>query len=120
MATRIGIAGVTGRMGRLLVEEVRSPPAPNWLAASAAPVVQPRRRPAWRCLPDIAALAAASDVVVDFTNAATAQSYAAAMAESGKAWVLGTSGLSAADEAAVADGGRAASPWSMRPTSRPA
>jgi 4-hydroxy-tetrahydrodipicolinate reductase len=52
--------------------------------------------------PDIATLAAASDVVVDFTNAATAQPHATALASAGKAWVLGTSGLSAADEAAVA------------------
>ena len=44
--------------------------------------------------------------MVDFTNAATAQPYAAAMAGSGKAWVLGTSGLSEADEAAVADAAR--------------
>ena len=39
---------------------------------------------------------------MDFTNAATAQAHAAALASAGKAWVLGTSGLSAADEAAVA------------------
>jgi 4-hydroxy-tetrahydrodipicolinate reductase len=53
--------------------------------------------------PDVAALAASSDVVIDFTNAATAQPTAAAMAKSGKAWVLGTSGLSEVDEAAVAE-----------------
>ena len=50
---------------------------------------------------DIEALAASSDVVIDFTNAATAQATAAAMAASGKPWILGSSGLSAADEAAV-------------------
>ncbi len=59
-----------------------------------------------RLFTDIAALATASDVVIDFTNAATAQPYAAAMAASGKAWVLGTSGLSDADEAAVAEAAR--------------
>ena len=46
------------------------------------------------------------DVVVDFTNAATARPHAAVMAGSGKAWVLGTSGLSEADDAAVADAAR--------------
>ena len=100
MAVGIGVAGVTGRMGQLLVEEVRAAGAeltggigrPG--SAKAAPA-------AVALLPDIAALAAASAVVVDFTNAATAQPYAAAMAASGKGWVLGTSGLSAADEAAV-------------------
>jgi 4-hydroxy-tetrahydrodipicolinate reductase len=85
---RIGIAGITGRMGKLLAEEV---------AAAGASLSGGTSR----ATPDLAALAAMSDVVIDFTNAATAQSHAAIMAASGKAWVLGTSGLSAADEAAV-------------------
>jgi 4-hydroxy-tetrahydrodipicolinate reductase len=84
---RIGIAGVTGRMGKLLTEEV---------AAAGATLAGGISRGG-----DIAALAAQSDVVIDFTNAATAQAHAAAMAAARKPWVLGTSGLSAADEAAV-------------------
>ncbi|HYZ22835.1 MAG TPA: 4-hydroxy-tetrahydrodipicolinate reductase [Rhodopila sp.] len=88
MATRIGIAGITGRMGRLLTEEV---------AAAGAVVTGGTSR----SNPDLAALTGQSDVVIDFTNAATAQDTAAVMAQSGKAWVLGTSGLSAADEVAV-------------------
>jgi 4-hydroxy-tetrahydrodipicolinate reductase len=88
MTTRIGIAGITGRMGRLLTEEV---------AAAGAILTGGTSRGDG----DLAALAAQSDVVIDFTNAATAQATAAIMAQSGKAWVLGTSGLSAADEAAV-------------------
>ena len=99
MTARIGIAGITGRMGRLLVEEARAAGAtvsggysrsqavPEGIAAAA----------------DIAALAAMSDVVIDFTNAATAQATAATMAASGKPWILGSSGLSNADEAAVAE-----------------
>jgi 4-hydroxy-tetrahydrodipicolinate reductase len=51
--------------------------------------------------PGLADLAVVSDVVIDFTHASTAQSTAATMAKSGKPWVLGSSGLSAADEAAV-------------------
>jgi 4-hydroxy-tetrahydrodipicolinate reductase len=86
--TTIGIAGVTGRMGKLLTEEV---------AAAGATLSGGTSRTS----PDLAALAAASDVIIDFTNAATAQATAAVMAASGKAWILGTSGLSAADEAAV-------------------
>ena len=77
MAVRIGIAGVTGRMGHLLVEEVRATGAelvgglgrPG--SAKAAPEGMALR-------PDIGALAAASEVVIDFTNAATARPYAAA------------------------------------------
>jgi 4-hydroxy-tetrahydrodipicolinate reductase len=88
MTTRIGIAGITGRMGKLLTEEVRA--AGAILTGGTS-----------RGNPDLSALAAASDVVIDFTNAATAQPTAATMASSGKPWVLGTSGLSAVDEAAV-------------------
>ena len=101
MATRIGIAGVTGRMGALLVEEVRA--AGATLAGGIGRPDSTRPVPSGvETYPDMAALAAASDVVVDFTNAAAARPHAAAMASAGKAWVLGTSGLSAADEAAVA------------------
>jgi 4-hydroxy-tetrahydrodipicolinate reductase len=88
MTTRIGIAGITGRMGQLLAEEVGAAGAA--LSGGTS-----------RGNPDLAALAADSDVVVDFTNAATAQASARTMAASGKAWILGTSGLSAADEEAV-------------------
>jgi 4-hydroxy-tetrahydrodipicolinate reductase len=97
MTLRIGIAGITGRMGRLLAEEV--------LAAGAGlsggiGLDAPDER-AFELFADIAALAAASDAVLDFTHASLAQSHAAALSASGKAWVLGTTGLSAADEAAV-------------------
>jgi 4-hydroxy-tetrahydrodipicolinate reductase len=102
MATRIGIAGITGRMGQLLVEEVRA--AGGELTGGIGRAGSSKPAPSGTTLfPDMGALAAASDVVIDFTNAATAQSCAAAMATSGKAWVLGTSGLSEADEAAVAE-----------------
>jgi 4-hydroxy-tetrahydrodipicolinate reductase len=89
MTTTIGIAGITGRMGKLLAEETAA--AKATLAGGTS-----------RSDPDLMALAARSDVVIDFTNAATAQPSAAIMAASGKAWILGTSGLSQADEAAVA------------------
>ena len=100
MTIRIGIAGITGRMGQLLAEEVPAAGAAltggTGRAGSGKPV-----SPGLTLLPDLAALMAASDVVIDFTNAATAQATAAAMAASGRAWVLGSSGLSGADEAAV-------------------
>jgi len=52
-------------------------------------------------LPDLVTLSAQADVVIDFTDATTVQMHAAALMQAGVAWVLGTSGLSAADEAAV-------------------
>ena len=92
MITRIGIAGISGRMGHLLAEEV---------PAAGAVLTGGISRGQTSGFPDLAALASACDVVIDFTHAATAQATAAAMATAGKAWILGTSGLSAADEAAV-------------------
>jgi len=97
---RIGIAGLGGRMGLLLASEAAA--AGHIVAggtlrtgSKAAPP------PDVPVLPDLAALAAQSDVVIDFTHASTAQRHAAVLAQSGTGWVLGTSGLSAADEAAV-------------------
>lgn len=93
---RIGIAGISGRMGRLLLEEsraaghevvggtMRDGPVPDGF-----PILS---------LPD---LAADADVVIDFTHAATAAIHAETIARIGTPWVLGTSGLSAADESAV-------------------
>jgi len=105
MTIRIGIAGVTGRMGQLLVQEVHA--AKAVLAGGIGRPGSERPVPEGvKPCPDIAALAAASDVVVDFTNAAAARAHATAMAAAGKPWVLGTSGLSAADEATVADAAR--------------
>ncbi len=93
---RIGIAGISGRMGRLLIEEARA--AGHEVVGGT---IHDSPGP-----PDIAAmplakLAAASDVVIDFTHAATATPHAKLMAASRKAWVLGTSGLSAADESVL-------------------
>lgn len=92
MAHRIGIAGITGRMGHLLAEEV--PAAGATLSGGIG-------RTGSAAFADLAALAAASDAVIDFTDAATAKTNARTMAASGTAWVLGSSGLSLTDEAAV-------------------
>ncbi len=52
------------------------------------------------------AVAGQADVVIDFTNAASAASHAGVLARAGVAWVLGTSGLGATDEAAVQQAAR--------------
>jgi 4-hydroxy-tetrahydrodipicolinate reductase len=96
----IGIAGIGGRMGRLLAEEVAK------AGVTLVGGVDREPAPGMRMFPDIAALAAASDVVLDFTHASAAAAHARALAGSGCAWVLGTSGLSAADESLVADTAR--------------
>jgi len=106
VAQRIGISGITGRMGQLLAEEI--PVAGAVLSGGIRRPESNKPAPAGATLwPDLAALAQASDVVIDFTNASTAQTSAAVMAKSAKAWVLGSSGLSAADEATVEEAARA-------------
>lgn len=95
----IGIAGIAGRMGRLLAEEV---------VAAGARLTGGIDRPGIpvagvTLFADITALAAASDVVLEFTHASTAGAHGKALAAAGTAWVLGTTGLSASDEAAVAE-----------------
>jgi len=94
MTLRIGIAGISGRMGKLLTEEV---------AAAGAELAGGIGRDG-----GADALFATSDVVIDFTNATTAEAHAALAARHGKALILGSSGLSAVQEAAVAEAARAA------------
>ncbi len=97
---RIGIAGIGGRVGRLLVEEVRASGA-----TLAGGIVRPGSdTPALDgvpLLPDIGALAAVSDVVIDFSVRDAVRPHVAALAERGAAYVLGTTGLAAEDEAAL-------------------
>ncbi len=98
MNLRIGIAGVSGRMGQLLVEEVAA--AGLELAGG---VSRSGAGPAWVTMwPDIGALAAQCDVVIDFSHASAVAGHAAALRAAGVGWVLGTTGFAAADEAAVA------------------
>jgi 4-hydroxy-tetrahydrodipicolinate reductase len=102
MQTGIGIAGIAGRMGRVLAEEV--------VAAGATltgGIARPGKDvPGVVLFPDMDALARACRVVIDFTHASTVRTHAPAIAAAGAAWVLGTTGLSAEDEAAVAAAAR--------------
>jgi 4-hydroxy-tetrahydrodipicolinate reductase len=99
---RIGIAGVAGRMGRLLVEEVAA--AGATLAGGTVRVGSSKAPPPGvTLLPDAAALFAAAEVVIDFTHAEEAVPHATLAARMGKPFVLGSSGLSAAQERAVAE-----------------
>ena len=90
--TRIGIAGVTGRMGRLLVEQVGA--AEAVLAGGLTRRGEDASGAGIRCFDHMSKLAAASDVVIDFTHADAARAHAEALAAAGTPWVLGTSGLS--------------------------
>ena len=92
-AMRIGVAGITGRMGRLVAEEV----------AGAGAILSGGFS---HQSGTIAALAGASDTIIDFTHADTAHAHAEAVAGSHRAWVLGTTGLSPSGEDAVREAAR--------------
>ncbi|HEY1857711.1 4-hydroxy-tetrahydrodipicolinate reductase [Acidocella sp.] len=101
MTLRIGIAGISGRMGRLLAEEVAA------LAALAGGTSRSGAGPAGVVLsPDLAALAEISDLIIDFTHASTVEAHAAVLAAAGKPWVLGTTGFDAAATQAIAAAAR--------------
>jgi len=83
-------------MGQLLVEEARK--AGHEVVGGVDQLPGPASGVA---VMSIAELAAAADTVIDFTHASTVVAHAQALAEAGSGWILGTTGLSAADEAAV-------------------
>ncbi|MGE4522134.1 MAG: 4-hydroxy-tetrahydrodipicolinate reductase [Acetobacter sp.] len=100
---RVGIAGIGGRVGRLLVEEVRA--AGMELSGGTTRKVQ-EGGAAYPLFTDLAELAALSDVVIDFTHADTVCDNARILAQAGVAWVLGTTGLSPAQMGAVDEAAR--------------
>lgn len=105
MRTKIGIAGVAGRMGRLLVEETRAAGA-ELVGGTLRADLGDQAPEGVTIFPDAAALARAVAVLIDFTHADAVPAHADAVAEAGCAWVLGTTGLSAAGEDAVAAAAR--------------
>jgi len=96
---RMGVAGLSGRMGRLVAEEVVASGAT--LAGGTFSPRGAREMPGIEApiFGSVADLACACDVLIDFTHADTASIHAAAIEAAGTAWVLGTTGL---DEAATA------------------
>ncbi len=85
---RIGVAGLTGRMGQLVAAE---------LAVTRAVLSGGLNRQSG----SMAELAHASDAVIDFSHADTASAHADGLAGSNCAWVLGTTGLTSDSAAAV-------------------
>lgn len=98
MSIRIGIAGISGRMGLYLAQEAAS--AATLSGGTSRSGVTQGGVPHFA---DITALARDSDVVIDFTHASTVQAHAKALAETETPWVLGTTGYNAADEDAIRD-----------------
>jgi len=100
MTLRIGIAGLTGQVGRLVVEEIRAvglTVAGGTIREGTTKTI-PQAVSAFTRIEDLAAV---SDVVIDFSHADTTAASAAALVARGIPWVNGNSGLSASDEAAM-------------------
>ncbi|HEY2758643.1 MAG TPA: 4-hydroxy-tetrahydrodipicolinate reductase [Pseudolabrys sp.] len=115
---RLIVAGAGGRMGRTLVkaiaetkglalagalEDARSPLI-GWDAGMLAGVSEL----GVKLMGDPAAVMDKADGIVDFTIPAATMSLNAAAAKAGKVHIIGTTGLSAADEAAIAEAARTA------------
>ena len=98
---RIGIAGITGRVGRLLVEEVKA--AGYTLSGGTTRQLEKMKTifDGVNLFSDLSELAAVSDVVIDFTHVDTVVTHAQVLAERGVAWVLGTTGLAERQQKAL-------------------
>ena len=100
MPLRIGILGITGKVGGLCAAACAGPDLALVGGAGRPGTAKPAPAGVAR-FPDAASLAAACDVVIDFSHAETTAASAAALVARGIAWVNGNSGLSASDEAAM-------------------
>ncbi|MXV37016.1 4-hydroxy-tetrahydrodipicolinate reductase [Saccharibacter sp. EH611] len=91
---RIGIAGITGRLGSLCAQE-----AGPLLAGGLSRHADPARN----IVTDASTLAQSCDVIIDVSHASLVPHHAHAFSEAGCAWVLGTTGLDKTAQAAVND-----------------
>jgi 4-hydroxy-tetrahydrodipicolinate reductase len=115
---RIGVAGAAGRMGRMLLRLAATTPGFN-LAGGVERAGAPEigadlgrlagLEPSGAVLgEDAKALFAASDAVVEFSAPAASLAHAELAAASGKAHVIGTTGIDAAGQARLAEAARRA------------
>jgi 4-hydroxy-tetrahydrodipicolinate reductase len=115
---RLIVAGAGGRMGRTLVkaisdskelalagalEDARSPLI-GWDAGALAGLGEK----GVKLVGDAGKLIGEADGIVDFTAPAATLQYAALAAKAGKVHIIGTTGLSAADEAAIKEAAKSA------------
>ena len=99
---KIGIVGCKGRVGSLLVSEIRSG---NWkgLELSGGTVLPGDMAPCdFFITSDAEELFKKSDTVIDFTSPAATRAHAKLAAKHGVSLIVGTTGLSTADEKELA------------------
>jgi 4-hydroxy-tetrahydrodipicolinate reductase len=90
---RVAVAGASGRMGRMLIEAVEA--APDCVLAGTLDIGR-----------DIGAGLADAQVLIDFTRPEGTLAHLAACRERGIGMVIGTTGLSDADKARIAEQAR--------------
>jgi 4-hydroxy-tetrahydrodipicolinate reductase len=105
-AARVAILGAGGRMGRTLIRCITEGAVPGLRLSGAVdvadhPELNKEVAPGIPLKADLADVASVSDVVIDFTSHQGTSGNAERMAKWGKAWVIGTTGLSAEQRAAV-------------------
>ena len=113
----IGVVGCAGRMGRTLLAAIATTPGCRIAGGTERPGSDEVGQDLGRFAgvdplgiavgDDPAVLFAAADVVIDFTRPAATTAHARLAAGSNTALVIGTTGLSAEDEAVLADAARA-------------
>lgn len=105
MTLSIAIAGVAGRMGQALIRAAADDPRFRISGGTTrARLVDAEIAPGALASSDVAAAASGADVWIDFTTpAATVAALAALPRTRVRAAIVGTTGLSAADEAAISE-----------------
>jgi 4-hydroxy-tetrahydrodipicolinate reductase len=115
---QIGVVGAAGRMGRSLLRLTASTPGFGLVAGSERPdspelgkdlgLLAGLEPLGCKLGGDAAAVFAAADAVLDFTAPAASLAHARLAAETGKAHVIGTTGIDGAGEAQLAQAARRA------------
>jgi 4-hydroxy-tetrahydrodipicolinate reductase len=101
---RVAVAGGNGRMGRTLLELIDETEGLELAGVTLGPdesVPSPAPVPASLYTQDPGVAIANADVLIDFTSPQVTVAHATACAQAGVAWVLGTTGLNAEQQAAV-------------------
>lgn len=106
MGIKIGIAGITGRMGRTLAANIDS--YPSLVLAGGSTLPGTPGLPGVATVHTAADLFALSDVVIDFSAPEATRQHIWQAAKAHKALVIGTTGLSDADKSEMADAAREA------------
>lgn len=99
---KIGIAGCTGRVGALLVEELQSGRWSNFELAAGSVREYPPKNLGYLVTKNSAELFEKSDIVIDFTSPAATLGHAKLAAEQNKILITGTTGLSTQQEQKLA------------------